>query len=209
MKEKNLELNHLRKMLSTMESMGADLQTVGDLKLIYVVFASMPIKNCEAFQTAITGLPLFAKQSHLTEDECFLCVAAPKKHQEEVERILRTYHAEMFQMPSDLPNNVGEAHKEVKKRLKDNEEKEKTVSESLKKLGEENKDKLASWKETSENILTLLTAEKKILQSGRLATVKGFVPKNKFHELTLTVNSKMDGKALVLENNAVDIGAYS
>jgi V/A-type H+-transporting ATPase subunit I len=204
MKEKNLELNHLRKMLSTMEGMGADLQTVGDLKLIYVIFASMPIKNCEAFQTAITGLPLFAKQSHLTEDECFLCVAAPKKHQEEVERILRTYHAEMFQMPSDLPNSVGEAYKEVKKRLKDNEEKEKTISEALKKFGEENKDKLASWKETSENILMLLTAEKKILQSGRLATVKGFVPKNKFHNLKLAVNSKMDGKALVLENNTID-----
>ena len=70
-------------------------------------------------------------------------------------------------------------------------------------MGEENKDKLASWKETSENILALLSAEKKILQSGRLATVKGFVPKNKFKELTVTVNSKMDGKVLVLENDAV------
>jgi V/A-type H+-transporting ATPase subunit I len=203
MKEKNLELNHLRKMLSSMEGMGADLQAVGDLKLIYVAFASMPIKNCEAFQTAITGLPVFAKQSHLTDDECFLCVAAPKKHQEEVERILRTYHAEMFQMPPDLPNNVGEAYKEVKKRLKDNEEKEKMVCESLKKLGEENKDKLASWKETSENILALLSAEKKILQSGRLAKVKGFVPKNKYKDLTVAVNNKMDGKVLVLENDAI------
>ena len=79
MKEKNLELNHLKKMLHSMESMGADLAAIGDLKLIYVAFASMPIKNCEAFQTAITGLPLFVKQSHLTEEECFLCVAAPSK----------------------------------------------------------------------------------------------------------------------------------
>jgi V/A-type H+/Na+-transporting ATPase subunit I len=205
MKEKNIELNHLRKMFSSMESIGADLQAVGDLKLIYVVFASMPNRDCEAFQTAITGLPLFAKQSHLTDDECFICVAAPKKHQEEVERILRTYHAAMFQMPPNLPNNVVEAHKEVNKRLKDNGEKEKTVYDSLKVLGEENKDKLASWKETSENILALLSAEKKILQSGRLATIKGFVPKNKFKALSLTVTEKMTGKVLVLADESIEI----
>ena len=200
LKEKNLELIHLKKMLSSMENAGTDLQAVGDLKLIYSAFAALPIKNCEALHVAISDLPLFVKQSHLTEDECFLVVAAASKHKEEVERILRTYHAEMFQMPQDLPNNVGEALKEVNKRLKENEEKEKSVNESLNKLGEENKDKLASWKETAENILVLLTAEKKILQSGRLATIKGFVPDKKVKELTETVNTKMESKAIVLED---------
>jgi V/A-type H+-transporting ATPase subunit I len=200
MSEKNLELTGLKRMLQSMEYVDADLGAIGDIKLIYVAFASMPIKNCEPFHTAITDLPLVTKQSPLTEEECFLAVAAPAKHKEEVERILRTYHAEIFVMPQDFPNNVKEALKEVNRRLKDNEEKEKTVKETIKKLGEENKDHLASLKETSENILALLTAEKKILQTGRLATVKGFVPQKKFKELTETVNTKMEGKALVLEN---------
>jgi V/A-type H+-transporting ATPase subunit I len=164
----------------------------------------MPIKNCEAFHTAINGLPLFHKQIPLTEDTCFYAVAAPSKNREEVERILRTYHAEIFQMPADLPNDVKEAHKEVNKRLKTNEEKEKTVNETLTKLGNENKDRLASLKETSENILTLLTAEKKILQTGRLATVKGFVPAKKFSELNNTVNTQMAGRAIVLENDPAE-----
>lgn len=200
MKEQNLELAHLKKMLQSMENAGTDLQAVGDLKLIYVAFASMPTKNCEAFQVAISPLPLFVKQSHLTEDECFLIAAAPNKQKDEVERILRTYHAELFQMPPELPNNVREALKQVSQQLKENEDKEKAVNETLGKLGEENRDKLASLKETSQNVLALLTAERKILQSGRLATVKGFVPQAKFKELTQTVNAKMDGKALVLEN---------
>jgi Archaeal/vacuolar-type H+-ATPase subunit I len=200
--EKNLELGHLKKMLQSMENADADLQGISELKLIYVAFASMPIKNCEAFQVAVSGQPFFVKQSHLTEEECFVCVAAPSKHKDEVERILRTYHAELFVMPPDLPRNVGEAHKIVNKQLKDNEEKDKAVKEQLEKIGKESKDQLSSWKETSENILALLTAEKNILQTGRLATVKGFVPQKKFSELSATVTRGMDGKVLVLQDEA-------
>ena len=204
MNEKNLELMGLRRMLQTMDSIDVDIATIGDLKRVYVAFASMPIKNCEAFHTAINGLPLFTKQNPLTEDTCFYAVAAPSKHREEVERILRTYHAEIFSIPTDLPNDVKAAHKEVDKRLKENEEKEKTVKETLTKLGEENKDRLAAMKETSENILALLSAEKKILKTGRLATVKGFLPAKKFSELNTTVNTQMAGRAIVLENDAAD-----
>lgn len=202
LKEKHLELSHLKKMLQSMESAGADLRAIGDLKLIYVAFASMPVKNCEAFQMAVSNQPFFVKQSHLTEDECFVTIAAPAKHKDEAERILRTYHAELFIMPTNLPNNVAEAHKEVVNQLKDNVEKEQALKGQLDKIGGESKDQLASWRETSENILMLLTAEKKILQTGRLATVKGFVPQKKFSMLTETVTKGMDGKVLVLQDEA-------
>ena len=45
-----------------------------------------------------------------------------------------------------------------------------------------------------------MNAEKKISQSGRLATVKGFVPQKKFQELNEKVNKMLDGKVLVLTN---------
>ncbi|MGE5555433.1 MAG: V-type ATP synthase subunit I [Methanocella sp.] len=199
MSEKNEELTNLRRFLHSIESVDADFEGISDLKFVYVAFASMPVKNCEAFQTATANLPLYRKQTPLTEDSCFMVVASAGKHKEEVERILRTYHADIFQMPPDLPRNVKEALKEVNRRLKENEEKEKAVNEAIKRLGEESKDNLAAFKETSENILTLLLAEKKILQTGRLATIKGFVPKSKFKELTQTINSTMGDKVLVLE----------
>jgi V/A-type H+-transporting ATPase subunit I len=202
LKENDAQLNHLKRMLANMECIGADLAAIENLKLISVTFASVPIKNLEPFQTAISGLPLYVNQCHLSQEEYFVCLVAPGKHKEEVERILRTYHAEIFHMPEKLPKNLHEAGKEVDNRLKENREKEKAVKTKLGKLGEENKDKLASWKETSENILALLNAEKKILQSGRLATVKGFVPQSKFQELTQTVNANLEGKALVVENES-------
>ncbi len=203
LKTKDVELSHLERMLSNMESMDADLQALENLKLIHVSFASIPFKNCEAFQTAIGDLPVFTRGCHLTQEEYFVCLATATKHKEEVERILRTYHAEIFHLPKDLPPNVTEAHKEVNKRLKDNAQKEKDICATLKKYGEENKDKLASWKETAENILTVLNAEKKILQSGRLATIKGFVPMSRFSELSQQIGGMADGKALVLADEPI------
>ena len=47
-------------------------------------------------------------------------------------------------------------------------------------------------------------AEKKILQSGRLATVKGFVPQKKFQELNEKVTGMLDGKVLVLKNEVAE-----
>jgi len=200
----NQELTELRRILHSIDSVGADFEALSNLKLIYVAFASMPIKNCEAFQTATANLPIFIKQAPLTEESCFLVVITAAKRKEEVERILRTYHADIFEMPPDLPKNVKEALKEVDRRLKENREKEEAVKEAIKRLGEENKDNLAALKETSENILTLLLAQKKILQTGRLATIKGFVPQRKFKELTQTVKSTMGDKVLVLENDTAE-----
>ena len=67
-------------------------------------------------------------------------------------------------------------------------------------MSNENRSKVAAWRETTENILAILNAKKKILESGRLATVKGFVPEKMFAELKAKVDSKLNGKAIVLPN---------
>ena len=81
--------------------------------------------------------------------------------------------------------------------------KENTFSDSLNKLSKEYNNKLVSWKETTENVLALLNAKEKILQSGRLATVRGFVPKKKFPALTGKIHGMLGEKALVLPNEPV------
>jgi V/A-type H+-transporting ATPase subunit I len=198
--EKTEQLNHIKDMLGRLSIMGADLATMEELKLIYVAVASVPAKNFGGLETALAGFPVFINRYSLTKEEVFVCLAIPTKHKADIEKILRTYHAEVFHIPKELPHDLTEATKEVNKQLRENIDKEKALCDSLKKLGEENKDNLASLKELSENILTLLQAERKILQSGRLATVKGFVPKKKFHELNEKVTGMLDGKVLVLEN---------
>jgi V/A-type H+/Na+-transporting ATPase subunit I len=203
--EKTEQLNHTRDVLGRLSIMGADLAAMEELKLIYVATASVPTKNFSGLETALSGLPIFINRCSLTKEVSFVCLAIPTKHQTDVEKILRTYHAEVFHIPKELPHDVNEALKEVNEQLKENTDKEKAFCTSLNKLGEENKDNLASLKETSENILTLLQAEKKILQSGRLATVKGFVPQKKFQELNEKVTGMLEGKVLVMKNEVSEV----
>jgi V/A-type H+-transporting ATPase subunit I len=204
LQEKTDQLNYTKDMLGRLNLMGADLSAMEDLKLIYVATASVAAKNFGGLETAIAGLPIFINRCSLTKEVAFICLATPTKHRAEIEKILKTYHAEVFHIPEELPHDTNEALKEVGKQIKENTDKEKVLCNSLKKLGEENKDNLASLKETSENILALLQAERKILQSGRLATVKGFVPQKKFQELNEKVTGMLDGKVLVLENKVAE-----
>ncbi len=200
LQEKTEQLNRIKNMLERLKIMDADLAAIEDLKLIYVAVASVPTKNVSGLETALTGYPIFINRCSITKQESFMCLALPAKHQANIEKILRTYHAEIFHIPKELPHDVNEALKEVNKQTKENTDKEKAFNDSLSKLGEENKDNIASLKETSENILTLLQAERKILQSGHLATVRGFVPQKKFQELNEKVTGMLEGKVLVLKN---------
>ena len=205
LEEKTAQLNHLKDMLTTLDKMEADLAAIEELKLIHITIASVPHKNFDGLKTAFTGFPLILQRCYLTKDFDFVCLAMPSKHREEIERILKIHHAGIFAIPEDLPHDTSEAVKEVNNRIKENTPKEKTVLSSLNKLGKENRNKLASWHETTENVLALLQAKRKILESGRLATVKGFVPKKKFQELTRKVNELLGEKVLVMENEVAEV----
>jgi V/A-type H+-transporting ATPase subunit I len=204
LKEKKQGLTHLKLTLTSMHSMGVDVESLEKFKLIHVAVASLPIKNFEAFETAVAGLPIEVHRNTLTHEVYCLAVAMPTKHWEEVEKVLRTYHAEIFQYPEDLPKDAGLALKQVKEQLAENAQREKELTAKLSNLYEDNRSNLASWKETLQNILALLTAEKKILQSGRLATIKGFVPQNKYTELEQTVHGMFNDKVLVLPDDSLE-----
>ncbi|MGD0644771.1 MAG: V-type ATPase 116kDa subunit family protein [Candidatus Bathyarchaeia archaeon] len=205
LQEKAEQLDHIKEMLTTMDKMKADLAAMEELKLIRIVIASVPPKNFDGLKTAFAGFPLILHSCYLTKEANFVCLAMPSKYSAEIEKILKTHHAEIFTIPEDLPHNVGEALKDVNNRLKENASKERGFSASLDKLSKENWNKLVSWKETTENILALLGAKRKVLQSDRIATIKGFVPNKKFHALTEKIHSMLGEKALVLENETVTV----
>ena len=199
--KKSVELNNVRSMLKTIEYIGADLETMEELKLINVAIADVPHRNLSELRLAFAGLPIILQRCYLTKETDFLCIVMPSKIREDLERTIKTHHGNTFQIPEELPHNVTEALGEVEKQLSEYRRKEKTTRVLLNKLGEQNKRSLASWKETTENILEMLRAEEKILQSGRLANVKGFVPSNRFRVLAQGISSRLNGRALVLEND--------
>jgi len=204
LQEKTAQLNRIKNMLNTIQEMKADLAAMEELKLIHVAYAKVPHKNFVGLQTALADFPLLIHRSYLTKDTDFVALAVPSKQGSDVEKILKQHHAESFAIPKDLPHDLAKALIEINNRLKENLDKEKAFSESLDKLSKENKDKLLSWKEIIENILTLLNAKQKILQSGRLATVKGFVPTKKVPALNEKVHEMLGEKAIVLAEKPVE-----
>jgi V/A-type H+-transporting ATPase subunit I len=200
LREKIAQLNYIKNVLTTMDRLGADLTVMEDLKLIHVALASVPIKTYEVFEKAVAGYPIILHRCGLTKEVDFVCIAMPSKHWPEIEKILKTHRAEIFSVPEELPHDVAKALKEVDNQLKEDADKEKALAESINKLGHENKNKITSWKETEENIRNLIEAERKMLQSGHLATVKGFVPQKRFSELSEKVNTTLQSKAIVLQN---------
>ncbi len=199
-REKTAELTHVQKMLSVLDNMDADLAAMEELRLIHIAVASVPSKNLPSLDKALVGFPLIFHRCYLEKETEFVCLALPSKYTTDAERILKTYHGEIFQLPENLPHNVAEALDKVTKQLEENLQKQKEDEESLRKLGISNRNKLISMKETHQNILTLLYAKKKILLSERLATIKGFVPKKLLNQLKEKVNSTLNGNGLVLEN---------
>ncbi|HUJ84187.1 MAG TPA: V-type ATPase 116kDa subunit family protein, partial [Candidatus Acidoferrales bacterium] len=200
LQEKKAELTHIQGMLTVMENMEVNLLTMEELHIINIVVASVPTKDITDLEKAIEGIPLIFHRCYLAEHTQFVCSAFPNKYRATVEKTLKTHHGEIFAIPEDLPHDVSQALSEVNRKLQENAKNEKEIKEKIQKIGETNKQKLSSLKETAQNVLALMQAEKKIQQSGRLSTVTGFIPKQAIGKLQKTVNTRLHGKVLFLEN---------
>ena len=130
MQEKTEQLNHIKSMLERLTIMEVDLVAMEDLRLIYVAVASVPTKNFSGLETALAGFPIFINRCSISKEVTFACLALPAKYQADTEKILRTYHAEVFHIPKELPHDVTDALKEVNKQLKENTDKEKGLYDS-------------------------------------------------------------------------------
>ncbi len=203
LREKSAELQREKNILGIMEMMGADLKAMEELKLIYITIAGVPKKTFRSLNKSLTGFPLILRSCCLTKETEFIFLALPAKYRQEANRILKNHHSEILTISEDLPHDAEKAQQEVRRRLHENTLKENETNLALKKLAESNKTKLFSLRESSQNILALLNVKRKTLQSGRLTTIKGFVPDRKFQALVEKVDSCLKGNALVLQNKIV------
>ncbi|MDR0471732.1 MAG: hypothetical protein LBH79_08435 [Nitrososphaerota archaeon] len=202
LQKKRDELTHQRDMLVCMHNLAIDIPSINQFKHIHVELAGLPITTYESFKATTTTLPLETHRCRLNPSTYFVCLAMPSKHKEEIQKILHSYHGEIFNSPPELPKNTESALRKVKSNLKENYEEEKVLHTNLHRLGEENRPNLDVWEETAQNILALLNAKKQILQSDRLAAIEGYVPQSRFHELESTVESMLNGKIIVLPDKS-------
>jgi V/A-type H+-transporting ATPase subunit I len=198
-KEKE-QIGHIKDKLSIMETINADFSSMKELNSIHAIFASVPVRNIEGLHIALANKPVYLSQHKLGKDTVFICVATPDTYYTNIDKLLKTYHAEIFQIPKNLPDNTNKAIEELNSQLKSNAEKEKELTDKLNKIGTDNKKDFPIWKETSENFLLLLSTKTKIMQSGPYATIKGYAPEEKFNDLNNKLNKMLNGKVIVIKN---------
>ena len=200
LQEKSKEIIFLKQMLSILNRLQMDIDAMKNLKKVYIGVASIPHRNFASLEIALSNVPLILDHCVSNEEVDFVCFAVANKHRPEIERILKIHHGDLFQFPMDLPYDINQASKIVNTRLKETNKREEHLISQLKKIGDENQENFAVWTETNANILAMLEAKRQILQTGRLAVVKGFVPKDGYSNLSEKINNNLTGKALVLQN---------
>jgi V/A-type H+/Na+-transporting ATPase subunit I len=195
------ELEHTEDVLATLEALGADLEAMEDLRLSRIEIGSAPKKCLPEIEKSLARFPMILHHCFLSGSRQFMCTAFPSKYAAEVEKTLKTCNVELFQVPEGLPHNVTLALREVKGKLRENAAKRKELEASLKSLAKQNGRRLLSLREITQNVLALLVAKQKILRQGRLATIRGFVPKAQVAALRQNVAAALSGTVLVIEND--------
>jgi V/A-type H+/Na+-transporting ATPase subunit I len=200
LKDQTDEIEHSLSVLTTLESLGADLEAMEDLRLIRIEVGSAPKKCLPEIEKSLARYPLILHHCFLLKNRQFICTAFPSKYAADVGKTLKTCNVELFQVPEGLPHNITLALQVVKDKLRENASKRKELESALKKLASENGQRLLSLREITQNVLALLQAKQKILQLGRLATIHGFIPKTQAAALRQHVESSLSGATLVMEN---------
>jgi V/A-type H+-transporting ATPase subunit I len=192
-------LQQLQRMLRILNRFKIGLEAVEEMRFIYVVVATVPSMNLYELGRALTSHPGIFHHRPVTKDTEFVFVATPSKYKDEIERILKTHHAEVFKIPEKIHMELSKALEKTNDQMKKALQNKKTILKSLENLAEANGHRLLALRETAQNILKVLHAKQKSLETERLVAVKGYVPKKEISQLQKKIDVKLSGRALVLE----------
>jgi len=190
---------HLRRMLRILSRFKIDLKALEELHFIYVAVATVSSRNVYEFEKALSNRSGIFHHRPVTKEVEFVFIATPSIYKDEIEKILKTHHAEIFQIPKEIPEELSKALEKVNEQLKKALQNKNIMLKSLENLAEANKHRLLALRETAQNILKVLHAKQKSLETERLVTVKGYVPKKEFSKLRKKIDIKLNGCALALE----------
>ena len=131
LQEKKSELQRRGNMLKNLEAIGADLRFFERMRVIYLAIASVPRKNLYEFDKALGSFPVVFHHCLLTKEVEFVCIALSMKHREEIAKILKIHHAEILEIPEDMPEDLSKAQEEIATQIKETKKKEETILEIL------------------------------------------------------------------------------
>jgi len=196
------ELRQIKQMLSILSRFKINLDVLNEMQFVYVAVVTVSSKNIPELETALSSIDsILVHHRAIANGQEFVFVATSTKHGDEIDKILKNHNAERFQKPAELPESSSEALQEVDAQAKELLESKEVLLEDLKKIAEENRQRLSALEETAQNISNVLTNKQKSLESKHLVTIKGFVPKKEFNALETKIVDKVD-KVLLVEKEA-------
>jgi len=202
--EKLSSLQHLHHMLTILDRFKINLEALEEMRFIYVAIAMVSSRNIPELGTALSIYSGIFHHRSITKDKEFVFIATSIKHKDEIEKILKTHHAESFRIPKGLPKKTSDALEKVSVQLKEVLQNKKVILTSIEKLAEETKKhRLFALRETAQNISKILNAKQKSLETKRLVTVRGYIPKKEVEKLERKIDDKL-GQALVIEKELTD-----
>jgi len=206
--QKNLDkklfsLQHLHHMLTILNRFKINLEALKEMHLIYVTVATVSSRNIPQLGTALSSYPGIFYHRSITKNQEFVFIATSTKHKDEIEKILKSHHAESFQIPKELPKKTSEALEKVNVQTKELLQNKKVILTSLENIAETNKHTLFALRETAQNISKVLNAKQKSLETKRLVTVRGYMPKKEAEKLERKIDDKL-GQALLIKKESTD-----
>jgi V/A-type H+-transporting ATPase subunit I len=192
-------LNQLHHMLTILDRFKINIEALDEMRFIYVAVATVPSKNIRELETALATYPRIFRYRSITKNQEFVFLATSVKHKDEIENILKNHNAKSFQLPKGVPKSPSNALERVNARTKELVQNKKVVLNSLEKLADENEQRLFALRETAQNISNILNTKQKALETNRLATVKGYIPKKEFEKLERKIDEKLDQTILIKE----------
>lgn len=203
LQEKTSKHQQVKSTLNIMEAIKADFSVMEELRFIRVAVAIAPTKNINDLKKALAGVPMVLHKCYLSKKTVFICMAMPSKYASDVEKTLKSYHGELFELPEGLPHDIPKAIALLERQIAQNIREADSIKKKLTDFAESNKLRLLSLRETSQNAIALLRVEQGTLQTARLATIKGFVPQKKLSALKEKMSIVLKGSVLVLEEKPV------
>ncbi|MCD6239949.1 V-type ATP synthase subunit I [Candidatus Bathyarchaeota archaeon] len=193
------ELQHLQHIFALLSQFKIDLEALEELHFIYTVVATVPSRHIPELEKAMANYPSIFYHRPITKHKEFIFIASPSKYEEEIEKVIKTHHAEAFQIPHEMPKKSAEALKRVNLRLEKTIQKKNEALKSLEEFTKKNKLRILALKETTQNILIMLKAKQSSLETEQLTVIKGYVPERELNKLKREMYEKLEKRVLVIE----------
>ena len=181
-----------------------DLGILKDLKYIYAGFGIVPLTSYEGFLSAMSSFPSTIELIDYIGGDVLLIFAAPKKHKEKIDVILKNVYFRDYGLPFDLEK--GSKSKMVKYAfdLSSSKDEELWLERNFHKLSVKAIPIIKNLKFYIQYYISIAKLKGEMASTGKVFLFSGWVPAALVEELKISIENITDKKCIFLSESAAD-----